>query len=91
MVNPTSKRDAILLLIELVLFGFALFMTIPQVPSNERQIFGFAPVLLFGGSAFIASLALGRRRGAENWLTISFKLVCYLLFAWVIRERVGIR
>jgi hypothetical protein len=91
METPTSKLNAVLRALEVLLFGFALFMAIPPVSSEEGHVYSFLPVATTGGSAFAASLFLAGRRGGENWLTALLKLGFYLLLAYVLQMRVTIR
>jgi hypothetical protein len=91
MEKPTSKLSVVFQALEIVLFGFALFMTVPPVPSEEGHVYRFLPVAIIGGSAFAASLFLAGCRGAENWLTALLKLGFYLLLAYVLQMRVTIR
>lgn len=91
MEKPTSKHSVVFQALEIALFGFALFMTIPQVSSGEGHVYRFLTVAIIGGSAFAASLLLAGRRGGENWLTVLLKLGFYLLLAYVLQMRVTIR
>ena len=91
MAMPTSKLNVVLRALEVILFGFALFMCIPPAPSEEAHVYGFLPVALIGGSALFASLVLAVRRGAENWLTALLKLGFYLLLVYALQMRVLIR
>jgi hypothetical protein len=91
MEKPTAKLSIGLRTLEILLFGFALSMTIPPVPSDEGHVYRFLPVAIIGGSAFAASISLAGRRRAENWLTALLKLGFYLLLAYVLQMRVAIR
>ena len=91
MVKPTSKLSIVLRALEVILFGFALFMAIPPVPSEAGHVYHFLPAALIGGSAFLASLFLAARRGAENWLTAFLRLSLYLAFVYVLQMRMTIR
>ena len=91
MGKATWTFSTVLRAFEVMLFGFALFMVLPPVPSEEGHVYRFLPVAVIGGSAFAASLLLGGRRGAENWLTALLKLGFYLLLVYVLQMRVAIR
>lgn len=88
---PTSKLSVIFRALEVILFGFALFMCIPAVPSEEAHVYRFLPAAIIGGSALAASLFLAGRRGAENWLTALLKFGFYLLLVYVLQMRAMIR
>ena len=91
MVKPGTTITIILRAFEVLLFGFALFMSIPPVPSDEAHVYRFPPAAIIGGSAFAASLFLAGRRGAENWFSGLLKLGFYLLLVYVLQMRVTIR
>jgi hypothetical protein len=90
-VKPVSKLSVFLRAVEVLLFGFALFMLIPPVSSQEGHLYRYLPAALIGSPALTASLFLAGRRGAENWVTGVLKLGFYLLLVYVLKERVAIR
>jgi hypothetical protein len=90
MVKTPSKFGGVLRALELLLFGFALFIAIPPVPSLEPHVYHFLPGAVIGGSALALSIFLAARRGAENWVAALLKLAFYLLFLWIMTERMNI-
>jgi hypothetical protein len=88
MVKPATTLATVLRVFEVLLFGFALFMCIPPIPSDETHVYHFMPAAVIGGSAFTASLVLAARRGAENWFSAVPKLGIYLLLVYVLQMRV---
>ena len=91
MVKQGTTLSTILRVFEVLLFGFAFFMCIPPVPSDEAHVYRFLPAAIIGGSAFAASLFLAARRGAENWFSAGPKLALYLLLVYVLQMRVMIK
>ena len=74
-----------------VLFGLALSMAIPPVPSKAGHVYHLLPVAAIGGSALLASLFLAVHRGGENWLPAFLRLVFYLAFLYALQMRMNIR
>jgi hypothetical protein len=64
----------------------ACFFVIPAYSSTVEAA-SFWPGLAFAGAAFLASLILAFRRGAENLATVVIKLAGFLLFGFVIYLR----
>lgn len=74
--------------LEIGLFFAAFAALIPPVPSVDGQVYRLAPALIVGGGALLASLYLGIRRDAENRVTAVLKISFFLIYGWVIHERV---
>ncbi|KRA50999.1 hypothetical protein ASD77_15300 [Pseudoxanthomonas sp. Root65] len=83
-----SKQMSIVVLraFELFLLGVACFFLIPPVPSTPER-YDLMPGFAFAGTAFLASLVLANRRGAENVATMLIKLVGFLMFGYAIYLR----
>ena len=73
--------------LEVICFVAALGFLIPPIPSDARYPYRFAPALIMGGAVFAISLLLSRARGAEHWITVAIKLLCYLVLVWIAFER----
>ena len=71
---------------ELLLLGVACFFLIPPVSSTPEP-YALMPGLAFAGTAFLASLVLAYRRGAENAATTAIKLVGFLVVGYAIYLR----
>ena len=87
-VNDAHPKNAGLRALELCLLGVACFYLIPPVASlPEPQSLVPDRGLAFAGTAFLASLGLAYRRGAENVATVAIKLAGFLAFGWAIYLR----
>jgi hypothetical protein len=73
---------------ELLLFFFAFAMLVPPVPSDPETVYRLTPTLVIGGGSFGLSLLLAILRRAEHWLTVTLKLLFYLVLARIVHERV---
>lgn len=72
--------------LELVLLAVAGLFLIPAYSSTPEP-YGLWPELAIAGTAFLLSLVLAFRRGAENVITVVLKLAGFLVFGLVIYLR----
>ena len=82
------KNHCLWLVVETVLFGFAVAMMIPPVPSEIGQRYSSTSSLIIGGGAFAAFLGIKIWRREESWITAIIKTVFYLIAVALIYKRV---
>jgi hypothetical protein len=78
--NWSSGAYGILAIIEIALYGWSLFSLLPPFPSSEY----FRERWLSAAIAFTISKALGRRRGAESWVSVAWQSGIFAAFAYLL-------
>ena len=82
-------RDTLKQIAELALLAIAFFLAVPPVSSTPEP-YDLMPGIAFAGVAFAGSLAMSLSRKAQTWPFAAAKLILFLVFAWVLHERVAI-
>lgn len=74
--------------LETLLWGFALFMVIPAVPSDAGQRYSATPALVIGGAAFCAHIGIKIWQKEETVFFGAIKTMIYALFVVGVNMRV---
>jgi hypothetical protein len=87
--NPVSRMHTTSWqVIETMLWGFALFMVVPPVPSFAGPKYSPVPALLIGGAAFVAHIGIKVMRNEESVVFGILKTAVYLSLVLVVNMRV---
>jgi hypothetical protein len=82
-------RDTYKQVAELGLLAIAFFFAVPPVSSTPER-YDLMPGLAFAGVACAGSLAFALYRKAETWPFAGAKLLVFLIFGWVLHQRLTI-
>lgn len=85
--HSATYRDVILRSIELLCLMPAYGFAIPPVSSTEEE-YRISQAIVYGTFFMTCSLLLARRRRAENWFAIIYKILLYIMFVYAINLRV---
>lgn len=78
--NLPRGTNGLLALIEIGLFGCALYCLMPYPKTS-----GIMPdAWLFSSIAFLLSKVLARRRGAETWISVFGQTIIFAIFAYIL-------
>jgi hypothetical protein len=84
----TKNRHNILKAIEIILLIPAFGFLIPPVPSEAGHAYNFFPGILFAAIFFGLSQCVLIARDKRAWWTTIVKLALFVVFGWIIFERV---